>query len=959
MTGPLAAFGLRSWANPAILSTGREAMGTHLRRPDVVDLDGAWSFVLRYRPEDVADDDVVGGDTAGWASIEVPGCWTMQGFGRPQYTNVQMPFDGPPPSVPEANPTGVYRRTVVVPAAWGGQRIVLHVAGAETVLYVHVDGVPVGMGKDSRLPHEFDVTGVVRPGESHELALTVVQWSDATYLEDQDHWYHAGLHRSVFLTATPPVFVRDVHTTADYDPATGDGALQAQVHVDTSPPGAPGPRGWRVRVDVAGHAADEAVRFEHPTNWTVNMAVFTGRGATIVVDVPAVAPWTAETPHLHDVTVTLLDDTGDEIDVVSLAVGFRRVEVRGHELLVNGRAPLIKGVNRHDHDPRRGKAVTPASIEADIVLMKQHNLNAVRTSHYPNDVHLYDVCDRLGMYVIDEANIETHAYLRSLTRDPRWSAGILERVMRMAQRDKNHPCVILWSLGNESGVSPAHHAAAAWLRAWDPSRPVHYESHISEQSMADQVARRRPDLAEIMTTTGGESDVVAPMYPSVDDIVGWATRFTPTKPLIMCEYIHAMGNSCGGLSDYWDAIRSHDGLQGGFVWDWVDQALVQAMPDGTERLAYGGDFGESPHDGPFCMNGVVSADRTPHPSLLELAAVVAPVRVDQVDDVTVRITNEHAFVDLSWLDATWSLQVDGDDVGSGPLDVGVVPPGSSVAVAVPPLDVALGAGQVAHRTITFCTREAQPWAPAGHVVAIAQHEVARADGPATAPETARGFERLDELSPVLSLWRAPVDNEVFGPRHAERWDALELRDASRHASMDTTTAEVDGGLLVTHRVTIPDGLDDIPRVGVRLHLGAGIASVDWLGAGPHEAYSDRRAGLRVGRWQTAVDDWTVPYVHPQASGNRVGVRWLRFLDAEGGCVLTIDHLDDLDVTVSRWRDEDLDAAAHLEDLPEVDDCWVWLDARHRGVGSGAVGPDVRPAHRIGPGTYEWRYRFRR
>jgi beta-galactosidase len=948
----LAGFGARTWASPEITSLGRLPMSTYLARPDVVSLEGDWSFRLRSRPEDVSDADVAG-PAEGWATIEVPGCWTMQGFDRPQYTNVQMPFAGPPPGVPEQNPTGVHRRTVTVPASWAGQRIVLHVAGAESVLYVHIDGRPVGMGKDSRLPHELDVTDVVTPGVPFELALTVVRWSDATYLEDQDHWYHAGLHRSVFVYATPPVYVRDVHAVADFEPATGEGSLRARVHVD-----GPAARGWRVRVDVAGRHIDADVRFEHATSWPVNMAAFTGRGAEVTIDVGAIAPWSAETPNLHAVTVTLLDDAGVERDVVSLEVGFRRIEVRGHELVVNGRVPLIKGVNRHDHDMRRGKAVTAESIEADLVLMKQHNINAVRTSHYPNDAHLYDLCDRLGLYVIDEANVETHAYLRSLTRDPRWSSAVLERVVRMAQRDKNHPSVLMWSLGNESGVSPAHVAAAAWLRSWDPTRPVHYESHISERSMAEQVAGHVPDLAEIMTTTGLETDVVAPMYPSVDDIVGWATRFVPEKPLIMCEYIHAMGNSCGGLADYWDAIRSHDGLQGGFVWDWVDQALVQRQPDGGERLAYGGDFGDEPNDGPFCMNGVVAADRTPHPSLLELAAVLAPVRVDAVDDDVVRITNEHSFVDLDWLDASWSVQVDGDAVAGGPLDVGDVPPGSTVEVRVPETDVASAPGSSVHRTISFRTRELQPWGKAGHVIASAQHELAHADGPSIAPDAGEAAPALDDLAPTLALWRAPIDNEVFGPRHAERWDAIGLRDGPQHAAMETTTA-VDGGLVVSHRVVLPDALDDIPRVGVRLHLGAGIASVDWLGAGPHEAYSDRRASVRVGRWKTPVDAWTVPYVHPQASGNRIGVRWLRFLDATGACVLAIDHLEELDVTVSRWTDEQLDAASHLEDLPDVDDCWVWLDVRHRGVGSGAVGPDVQPDHRIGPGVYEWRYRLRR
>ncbi|CAA9213641.1 MAG: GH2 [uncultured Acidimicrobiales bacterium] len=934
-------------------------MSTYLARPEVLPLDGQWSFALRTRPEEVTPADL-SGPLAAWDTVEVPGCWTMQGYDRPQYTNTDMPFSGPPPRVPDDNPTGVYRLTATVPSAWHDRRIVLHVAGAESVLYVHVDGRPIGMGKDSRLPSELDLTGIVEPGRPFDLALTVVRWSDATYLEDQDHWYHAGLHRTVFLYATPPVRIADVRAVADYDATTGTGHLRADVVVDAE---GFGPKGWRARVVVGDATAEAEVHFEHPTNALVNMAAFEGRGCSLRLAVPAVSPWSAEDPRLHDLVVTLVDADGRESDKITLAVGFRRVEIRGHELLVNGRAVLIKGVNRHDHDMRRGKAVTAASIEDDVVLMKRHNLNAIRTSHYPNDVHLYDVCDRLGMYVVDEANIESHAYLRSLTRSPLWTIAMLERVTRMAQRDKNHPSVILWSLGNESGVSAAHVAAAAWLRAWDPTRPVIYEGGISEDSMAAAVAGDEPDLPSILSRDRGESDVIAPMYPPVADLVAWATASPPTRPLIMCEYIHAMGNSCGGLADYWDAIRTHPGLQGGFVWDWVDQALLQTMPDGGERLAYGGDFGDEPNDGPFCLNGVVAADRTPHPSLLELAKVVQPVQVTAVDPArgVLTVANELGFLDLSWLDPFWSVEVDGLEVASGRLEPLPVPPGQSAVLRVPVPELGLQAGQRAHLSVSFRTRSDSSWAPSGHEVAWHQVEIAHRAGPSSAPGRPPNPSRsLESMDPTLALWRAPIDNETFGPGHAARWERLGLR-GDRLAEVELRTqaeATADGALSVTHSVVVPDSLDDIPRVGVRLRLGPGVAAVEWLGLGPHECYSDRLAAARVGRWTTPVDEWSVPYVHPQANGNRTGVRWLRFLDLAGEPLVTIDHLDGLDVNVARVTDEEMADATHLEDLPRHDECYVWIDARHRGVGSGAVGPDVAPAHRVGPGSYRWSYRLR-
>ncbi len=962
---PLDAFGPRSWARPEATGFGRVPMSTHFARPDVLSLDGEWAFVLRDRPEDVTGADLIG-PTDGWGAVEVPGCWTMQGYDRPQYTNIQMPFPGPPPAVPAANPTGVHRRTVTLPAEWAGKRLVLHVAGAESVLYVHVDGAPAAMGKDSRLPHEVDLTGVVEPGRPFELALTVVRWSDATYLEDQDHWFHAGLHRSVFVYATPPVHIADVHAVADFDPAAGAGALRVAVWTGAD---GRGPSGWSVRVSVGERQASARVRFEHPTDTLTNWLLFEGRRTVVEMIVPDVAPWSAEVPDLHRVDITLVDERGEEVDAVSLPVGFRRVEVVGPELLVNGRPVLIKGVNRHDHDPRRGKAVTRESIEADLVLMKQHNINAVRTSHYPNDVFLYDACDRLGLYVVDEADLETHAYLRSLLKEPRWGAAVLERITRMAQRDKNHPSIIMWSLGNESGSAPILRAAHEWLHAFDPTRPVQYESGIGEAIFTELAQGIDPDMGELLGRPTPESDVIAPMYTEIDDLIAWATRTPPDRPLILCEYIHAMNNSCGSLADYWDAFRTYPGLQGGFVWDWVDQALVQRLSDGTERLAYGGDFGDEPNDGPFCLNGLVDAFRRPHPSVLELAAVVAPVRIDAVDAArgVLRVANEHDFVDLAWLAPTWVVEVDGEAVARGELDPLDLPPQRATEIRVPVPELPLAPGRRAHLTLTFSTIAARTWAPAGHVVARRQFPMAVAPGPsvAPAPEPAaagRGPVDLGRLEPVLAMWRAPIDNETFGPvldPHAPRWERMGLRDAATLVGMETTV-EPDGAdaVVVTHAVVVPERFDDVPRVGVRLHLGPGVHAVEWLGDGPHEGYSDRHTSTRFGRWTTAVDDWTVPYVHPQASGNRTGVRWLRFLDANGAVRLTIDQIDGLDVTVSRWTDEEVASAAHLDELPIHDDCYVWIDARHRGVGSAAVGPDVAPRYRVGPGPYRWSYRLR-
>jgi len=910
----------RSWAEPGQIAHGRLPMTTSAARPGAdatVSLDGTWSFTLLDRP---------GGEVVAEAEVAVPGCWTMQGVGDiPRYTNVQMPFPGVPPEVPDANPTGVYRRRVSVPEAWAGRRIVLHVGGAETVLYVNVDGAPVGMSTDSRLPAEFDLTGHLVPGVEAELALTVVRWGAATYLEDQDHWHHAGLHRSVLLRALPPVHVADVHVAADRDPETGDGSLRVRVEV-----GRERADGARVRVLLDGEAVGaEAVVWGYG-DAMVDAYVFEGSGATVHAEVGPVEAWCAERPVLHDLAVQLVDGEDRLLDEVALRVGFRRVEVVGHELLVNGRPVLIKGVNRHDHDPDRGKAVDRASIRRDLELMKAHNLNAVRTSHYPNDPALYDLCDELGLYVVDEANLETHAHLRSLTRDPRWAAAILERIVRMARRDVNHPSIIIWSLGNESGSSPVLDAAATWLRSFDPTRPVQYESGHFVAAFEEHIP-----LVESWRTHRVDTDLVVPMYPSIEDLVAWATGDTPTQPLVMCEFEHAMNNSCGDLDAYWQAIRTHPGLQGGFLWDWVDQALRQRTAAG-DRLAYGGDFGDEPNDGPFCLNGLVSADRVPHPALLEVAAVFQPIAFEHLGGGRVRLRNEHEVTDLADLGPVgWAVTVDGEAVADGALDPVPCPPGEAVVVTVPVPPLRLDGWQVAHLDLAVgerCRRQ----------VELGRSSTRR---PGAGP--------VPDLATRLALWRAPIDNETFGPGHAERWDGLGLRDAHERVELRTEVA----GDLVTHEVTLPDGYDDVGRVGVRIELPPGVATVDWLGAGPHESYTDRRASARVGRWRSPVDDWPVPYVHPQASGNRTGVRALRFLDADGSVVVAFEELDDLQVTVSRWTDEEVHAARHREDLPPSDRTYVWIDAAHRGVGSGAVGPDVSPRHRVAPGTHRWSYRL--
>lgn len=954
---PLQDFGPDSWRDPDVVSARRLPIAPPLRRDPrwTRSLDGEWAFRLYPAPPSVSAEALEEAAT-GWDVAHVPGCWTMQGFDRPQYTNTRMPFPGPPPSVPDDNPTGVYRRDVEVPADWDGRRLVLEVGAAESVVYVHVDGRAAGMGKDSRLPHHFDLTDHLRPGGTSRLALSVVRWSDATYLEDQDHWHHAGLHRSVFLYALPVVHLGEVVVTADYDPASGAGHLRARIVVDGR---SELPRGLRVRTSLADSAGsprieaelEAEVRREHPTRHEVNIGLFEGRGASMETSIPDVRPWSAEDPALYRLSVELADAEGETLDAAWLRIGFRRVEVAGPELFVNGRVVLIRGVNRHDHDDRLGKAVTVDSMRRDVVLMKQHNINTVRTSHYPNDSAFYDLCDELGLYVIDEANIESHAYLRSLTKDPRWTSAIHQRVSRMVRRDRNHPSIIVWSLGNESGWSPAHDAAAAWVRVTDPTRPLHYESGYTEREYEVGVATGAPaDKVSIWREPRFETDVVCPMYPAIDDLVRWATTEPPTKPLIMCEYAHAMGNSGGSLADYWEAIESHRGLQGGCVWDWADQALLQTLPDGTTRWAYGGDFGDEPNDREFCLNGLVLPDRRPQPALFEYKKVLQPVAVRALDlsRGLFEVRSKMDFVDLSWLRPAWEVAVDGEVVQRGELDPLRIPPGGSQDVELP-LGRDLPHGE-AHLTLSFHDDDGL--------------EVAWEQFPLSEPPSTNWRARnqdLDESSPwgepELWLWRAPTDNERHSPRGpARRWEEWGLPEIPDDVHHLWSATPVEDGWRFDHEVLVPDRLDDLARVGVRWRFTDSFESVEWFGRGPHESYNDRCAGARVGRWQRPVGQMAHPYVHPQATGNRHQVRWLLLRARDHA--LRIDCDRPLDVTVARVTDEDLYAATHSNDLRDRAETYVCLDAAHRGVGTGAVGPDTLPRYRVGAGAYRWSYTIR-
>jgi beta-galactosidase len=968
------------------------------------------------RPQDVTDDDV-GGPTSGpdWHDLDLPAVWTMAGLSDvPAYLNLVYPWDLDPPqgpgleapAVPEQNPTVVHRRTVTLPEAWHGRRTVLHVGAALSGLYVFVNGEPIGVSKPGHLPSEFDVSAALRPGDN-DVALVVTRWTDASWIEDQDQWWKAGLPREIHLVCTEQVYLADVATEVAVQDGTG--RLQVAVHV-----GAPGrlEPGWSVQATVETVEGQpvtlgetSVLRAEVPVfdgsshaAATMSAHAWPGHVAQLSADLPDVAEWTAETPHRYRLIVRLTSPKGAVVEVTGLMVGFRSVRVGERRLLLAGQPVRIQGVNRHDDHPDRGPAVTIDDIRRDLLMMKAANINAVRTSHYPNDPALYDLCDELGLWVLDEADVETHGRWASLTHDVRYDAHILDRIQRMVVRDRHHPCVMGWSLGNESGYGPVHDAAAAWIHRTDPSRFVHYEG------------AHRLDAGSV---PGAATDVACPMYPSIEQVQAWADGDDP-RPMVLCEYSHAMGTTNGGLDEYWQIFEPGTGVQGGFVWEWADHSLRR---DG--HLVVGGGFGEPDHDGAFCADGLVDADRRPHSGLVELAWLGRPVRVDPDPDPArvasgwVQVSNERFHTDLADLHSRWAVRADGHVVAEGDLTLPPLPPRSSVAVQVPlpaDLDDRTGHARLVHLDVT--TRQAQPtpWAPAGHTVAWDQLLLAdRSGSGAGRPPAPRSDPRLrvepgpsgwqaltlDERLLVgpsgATVWRAPTDNDgtVGGPawqlgrrgewfewgldRMQARWDEPSVaRNADGSVRVEahgrlvsptgsgevewrrTVTAQASGRVRVDEHVVVPDVFADVPRIGAVMDLAAGLDEVQWWGRGPHECYPDRQASAIDGWHGRSVDEMSEPLVHPQEHGTRVGVRQVVLTGPAGRVRVDADPDGPLlAFRVGRHRDADLEATSLASDLPSRPGAELHVDVAVRGVGTGACGPDTRPAHRVGPGTYRW------
>lgn len=977
--------------------------------PFVLSLNGRWKFnwvkepsarpVDFYKPEF---------DVSGWKEIRVPANWEFEGYGTPIFLNIVYPFKRDAPKVmeeppkdwttyEERNPVGSYRRTFNVPAGWAGRETFLVLRGVNSACYVWVNGQKVGYSEDSRLPAEFNVTKYVRPGENI-VAVEVYRFSDASYLEDQDFWRLSGLFRDVELVARAPLHLRDFYARTHFDTQYRDARLAVNATVRNA--------GATVeKVSLLAKLFDARGR---PVGAPFEVAGTAVAGGEVSLDlsrnVTNPLKWSAEEPNLYTLVLTLKDSRGRVLEVVPWRLGFRSSEIKDGQILVNGRPVVIKGVNRHEHDPDLGQVTTREMMLKDILLMKQYNINAVRTSHYPNDERWYHLCDEYGLYVQDEANVESHAYgandKQRISDGADFTEAHVDRMRRTVERDKNHASIFLFSLGNEAGWGRNLAAAREWVKTHRPELVVVYEGGASVHS-----------------------DAFNPMYTKPQNLLSYWRQKGEGKPFYLVEYAHALGNSVGNLQEYWDVLESHRQFQGGFIWDWVDQTFRKQTADGREFWAYGGDYGDRPNDGNG-GDGLIFADRRVQPELEEVKKVYQFVKVEPVDLAAgrVRVRNKHIFADLSFVRGSWELTEDGLPIQRGPLPSLKTPAGQAEELTLGVGRPALRPGAEYFLKITFALARRTAWAESGHVVAWDQFRMPYGLSPAPAAagvaatagpelnvnETAdavvlrgeRFVARIGKASGALeayevqgrqlvagplapNFWRAPLDNDR-GNQMLKRLGVWRTAAAERKVTnvsverLGTSAARVtaeatlppagsrtrtsftvygSGVVEVESAITPAAGAPELPRVGMQLQIPGEFRRVEWYGRGPHETYWDRRTGAPVGLYRSTVDELWTPYVEPQETGNRTDVRWVEFTNAEG---FGLRALGQPELYFSAWPFpmSELERAKHSADIRMSKEITVNLDHLQMGVGGDdSWGAQPHTQYRLPAKHYEYRFRL--
>ncbi len=986
------------WENPAVFQINRlPARATFMYYPEknaaiqdnyelspyYLSLNGQWKFNWVPKPADrPVNFYKTDYNNSNWKEISVPGNWELNGYGTPIYTNITYPFPKNPPFIPHRdNPVGSYIKEFELPENWNDRKVFLHFQSGLAAMYIWLNGEKVGYHQGNKNQAEFDITPFVRKGKN-KIAIEGYRWSDGSYLEDQDFWRLSGFDRGIYLYSTNQVRVADFFAKPQLDKNYNHADLTVEIKVENF---SKQTRKTTIEVELL----DAAAKTISKSNSKVELSQIGITPITITQKIKKPALWSAETPHLYTLLIRLADEKNQTFEYISHRIGFRSVEIKDGVLLVNGKYVLLKGVNLHEHHPVNGHVVDRETMIKDLQLMKQFNVNAVRTSHYPQQELWYKLCDEYGIYLIDEANIESHGMgygKENMAFDPIWDGAHLDRTFSLVERDKNHPSVIIWSLGNEASNGYVFKKTYKWIKERDQSRPTQYEQ----------------------AGEGTETDIVSPMYATIERIAAYAQKPDIYRPLIQCEYSHAMGNSSGNLKEYWDTIRAHRALQGGFIWDWVDQGLLTKDENGNPYFAYGGDFNAKHyhHDENFCMNGVIWPDRRPNPQLYEVKKVYQDIQIKAVDlsKGIISLTNEFCFTNLNQFQFIWELIKNGEKVSDGDFTIDVAPLSSKeIRLNIP--QVAIQAGEEYFLNIYAFTTKGTDLVPQGHNVAYEQLVYSNNQYfTPIKPEKSGGKPQLTKRNNILEIkagdviaifntdlnpneshktglqqyakngrqvlkenlqpnfWRAPTDND-FGAqiqRKLSVWRAagynrilknVAIKEENKSISVifyyrlpdvaadyvQSYTVHADGSILsdITYTTDNKD-LTEIPRFGSVITLPVAFDNYEYYGRGPVENYVDRKDAAMLGIYQSKVQDQYVPYLRPQENGNKTDVRWLILTD-DDGFGLKVEALQPMGVTALHNASEDFDPGMtkkqmHINDIYPRNEVILSLDLFQRGLG---------------------------
>ncbi|WP_270649934.1 beta-galactosidase subunit alpha [Megamonas funiformis] len=939
-------------------------------------LNGVWKFMFldapEYSPEGFFNSDF---DVTKMDDITVPGNWQLQGYGKMHYSDLWYNFPINPPYVPTENPTGIYKRTFFVEESYRDKKIIIRFCGVDSAYHLWINGKEVGYSKVARNESEFDITDLIRVGEENDVTVRVYQWSDGTYLEDQDMWWESGIFRDVELIGVPKDGINDYKVIADLDDEYKNGIFKVEAFLRTTK-----------EVNVTFELVDAG------ENTVFTKTVVAKEGKACIDEVIAdVNHWTAETPYLYKLFMTVEDD-GQIVEVIPQNVGFRNIRLNGETFLVNGVAIKFKGVNRHDYSPQNGRVVSREEIEKDIILMKQFNINAIRTSHYPNSYYLYDLCDEYGMYLIAETDLECHGFeltgdYKWITDDPSWELAYVSRMTRMIERDKNHPAIIFWSLGNESAFGCNFRKMTDVAHEMDPTRLVHYEGDFDVES----------------------ADVYSTMYTWIEnpkkpylmkDIIEKSK-----KPHIHCEYCHAMGNGPGNLKDYQDLVYAHDKLQGGFVWEWFDHGIESFTESGEKYYRYGGDFGDDPSNKDFCIDGLIMPDRTPSPGLYEYKKVIEPITTTAVDiqKGIINLLSRYDFANLDRFNLVYKVMEDDVILQTGFMAVPSIEARANKDITLPYDLSAIKVKPGAHYyvNISYQLREDTSYASSGHELATAQFELPLyKEGIVVRPEGILNVEKehttlhvkganfsldfnlvngnlmnivrdgMQVLSkgPRLTLWRAPISNDMEIIDKLKKVYFLHLEhevvmNIDYHMEGNILKVEVDtinsttnsawhfktkyvytvcpsGDILIDVEGT-PSGRVDLapdmlPRIGVSMHLDKSMEHVRYFGMGPGENYADSKEAAQMGLYANTVDGLFTNYVIPQENGNHMGCKWVSMTNDRGMGLLASTE-GDFNFSASWYEDKDLDDAKHTCDLVKRDYIVFNVDYKQNALGTNSCG----------------------